>query len=217
MDQFREDPRGQGDTRMIQDAYTRIALRLRDLSPADREWLLGQLAPEDCRRVTEALRLHRAQTLAVAARATERQPSGERGNPQWGSAGKSPAGDRAPDEANQDVPVNRLMAAPPPRVKALLGEQPDWAIALVLSAESWPWTQEFLGDLVPERIRALRAQASELAPCVKPKFRQAVVRAIESKMQPATVESPVTVAFDTALERALNDLPVLKYWPSDRV
>jgi hypothetical protein len=184
---------GQGNARMTQDAYTRIALRLRELSPADREWLLGQLAPEDCSRVSEALRQHRAQVIS------------------------SEPADHARVEEGSDIPVSRLRSAPAARVKALLAEEPDWAIALVLSAESWPWTQEFLDELVPERIRALRAMAGELSPRVKPKFAQALVRFIAAKLQPTALQSPVTVAFDAALERALNDLPVVKHWPSDRV
>jgi hypothetical protein len=188
---------------MTQSAYTRIALRLRDLSPADREWLLGQLAPEDCRRVSEALRQHRTQTLSGAS--PDRAPLEQR----------PPS--RAPVEGDGDLSASRLMTAPVVRMKALLGEQPDWAIALVLSAESWPWTQEFLDDLVPERIRALRAVANELVPRVKPKFRQAVVGAVAAKIQPATIESPVTLAFDAALERALTELPVVKHWSSDRL
>ena len=52
---------------MSQDAYTRIAVRLRDLSPRDREWFLGQLAPDDCKRISVALRQHRSQALPGAS------------------------------------------------------------------------------------------------------------------------------------------------------
>ena len=191
MDRRREDDDRQGDNRMSQNAYTRIALRLRDLSPGDREWLLAQLAPQDCRRVSEALREHRAQSSSATSLDRPRVEEGL-------------------------SPVARLTAAPAPRVKVLLAEQPDWAIALLLSAESWPWAEEFLDELVPERIRALRALASELAPRVKPKFRQALVHTIASRIQPPATALPATRAFDAALERALDDLPVLKHWSSDR-
>jgi hypothetical protein len=176
---------------MSQNAYTRIALRLRNLSPDDREWLLAQLAPEDCRRVSEALREHRAQ--ASSARSI---------NPPRVEEGFSP--------------VARLTAAPAARVQALLAEQPDWAIALLLSTDSWPWAEEFLDELVPERLSALRALASELAPRVKPKVRQAVVHTIASRIQPPATVLPATRAFDAALERALDDLPVFKHWSSER-
>jgi len=171
---------------MSQNAYTRIALRLRDLSPGDREWLLAHLAPQDCRRVSDALREHREQHAQPAPIESPSKPA---------------------SEGAQDTPVARLAAAPAARVKALLGEQPDWAIALLLSADSWPWAEAFLDDLVPERIRALRALASELAPRVKPRFRQAVVHTIASRIQPPAPALPATRAFDAALERALDDLP----------
>ena len=147
MDRRRENDRRQGDDRMSQNAYTRIALRLRDLSPGDREWLLAQLAPQDCKRVSEALREHRGQALSDKSL----------NRPRMEGALSSGAG-------AQDTPEARLTAAPAARVKAVLAEQPDWAIALLLSADSWPWAEEFLDELVPERIRALRALASELAP-----------------------------------------------------
>ena len=199
MDRRRENDHRQGDDRMSQNAYTRIALRLRDLSPGDREWLLAQLAPQDCKRVSEALREHRAQALSDKLFNRPRME------------GTLPSG-----AGVQDTPEARLTAAPAARVKALLAEQPDWAIALLLSADSWPWAEEFLDELVPERLRALRALASELAPRVKPKLRQAVVHTIASRIQPPATALPATRAFDAALERALDDLPVFKHWSSDR-
>lgn len=176
---------------MSQNAYTRIALRLRDLSPGDREWLLARLTPQDCRRVSEALREHRAEDLSTKSLSRPRVEEGL-------------------------SPEAWLTAAPAARAKAVLAEQPDWAIALLLSADSWPWAEEFLDELVPERLRALRALASELAPRVKPQFRQALVHAIASRIQPPVTALPATRAFDAALERALDDLPVFKHWSTDR-
>jgi hypothetical protein len=189
---------------MMEDAYTRIALRLRGLSAPDREWLLGQLDPEDCKRVSVALRQRRAQGASTEVLIEAGMP-------------KSDSKPTAKPEAAASLdPLERLRSASLFRVKTLLAEVPDWAIALVLSAESWPWTQEFLGELSPERIRALRTLASELTR-VKPKFRQAVVEAIAMKIEPAPAQSPVTLPFDAALERALSELPVIKSLRSDRV
>ncbi len=149
---------------MSQDAYTRIAVRLRDLSPLDREWFLGQLAPDDCKRISAALHQHRL--LALPSASVE-------------------------------------------NVRQILSAQPDFVVALVLSADQWPWTQEFLGTLAPERIRALRTLAAELSSRVKPKMREALVRSIAAKLNPSeTVHSPATSAFDAALEHATREMRI---------
>jgi hypothetical protein len=157
---------------MSQDAYTRIAVRLRDLSPRDREWFLGQLAPDDCKRISAALREHRSQALS----------------------GASVEG-----------------------VRQILAGQPDFVIALVLSVDQWPWTQDFLGALSPERIRALRTLAAELSSRVKPKMLEALVRSIAAKLNPPeAMRSQATLPFDAALEQATRELSVTVDLPGDR-
>jgi len=183
-----------------EDAYTRIALRLREVGTADREWLLSRLDAEDCQRVSVALQEYRAKNTAGAAATPPLSPVAQK--PQA-------------DSATQTPPAARLAAASAADVKKLFAGQPDWAIALVLSAGSWPWAPELLGQLVPERIRALRALAGELSERVKPQLRDEVVRLIALELAPADVQTPVTQAFDVALQRAVDELSIAERWKLD--
>ena len=183
------------DPQVREDAYPRIALRLRDLGAEDRKWLLSRLGAEDCQRVSVALQEYRARNAAEPA-LTPVVPR-EVPNTSVESAAS---------------PTARLAAASATDVNRLFAEQPDWAIALVLSAGPWPWTQEVLGQWAPERIQALRALAGELSERVKPQFREAVVRAIALDLAPDKTETPVTQAFDAALQRAVRELSVVESW-----
>ena len=183
---------------MSEDAYTRIALRLRDVSTADREWLLSRLDADDCRRVSASLQQHRARTAAGSA--LEARGRREISSPPGGGA---------------EEPAARLAAAGVGEIRELLAGQPDWAIALLLSAGPWPWTPELLVELIPERIRALRSLAAELATRVKPKFRDAVVRAMALKLKSTDAQTPLTQAFDVALERAVNEMSAGGIWKMD--
>jgi hypothetical protein len=177
-----------------EDTYTRIALRLRDIGAEDREWLLSHLGADDCQRVSAALQEHRARNVVRPEAAP--------------TAAKTQA-------ENAPLPTARLAAASAADVRKLLAGQPDWAIALVLSAGPWPWAQELLGQLSPERIRALRALATELSQRVKPQLRDAVIRVIALKLAPAAIETPVTQAFDAALQRAVHELSAVDSFKLD--
>ena len=170
---------------MKEDAYTRIALRLREIGTEDREWLLGHLGEDDCQRVSAALQDYRARTAARPAVA--------------------PIAPK-PQVENSSLPAARLAAASAADVRSLLAGQPDWAIALVLAASPWPWAQELLGQWSPERIRALRALATELSQRVKPHLRDAVIRTVAAKLARSEPETPITQAFDAALQRAAHEL-----------
>jgi hypothetical protein len=177
---------------MSANAYTRIALRLRDLGPADREWLLSQLDEDDCKRVSAALHEHRRSLGQVQTRAEEKLTAALAGND----------------------PVTRFKAANLEDVKDLFARQPDWAIALVLSASDIPWASRFLAELPPERIRRLRAVATELA-SVKPKVREVLLRILAGKFDLGGSQTPVTLAFDAALERAVCGMSALDHWKLD--
>lgn len=193
------------------NAFARIAARLRELNPVDRDWLLGQLAAEDCRRVSDALREHRAggqagsaEKMAGAAATTLVQ--------QGKSVQGSPA-QEMPDESSQ-----QLARASAAEMRKALAEQPDWAIALLVSRRNWPWTREIMRDLAPERLRALRALAGELAQ-TKPRVYDAFVRAVATGMVPTEL-SRVTAAtqavFDVALANAMEELPAIERWQTLR-
>jgi hypothetical protein len=184
---------------MSEDAYTRIALRLRDVVPDDREWLLGQLGEDECRRVSAALREHRRLGVAPA--------TGPIKSPVVGSPRELPA-------AGVD-PTSRLAAATSSDIGKLLEGQPDWVFALLLLDGDWPWAAEFLDTLPAERIRRLRALAGELSLCVKPRVRESVVSMLSAKLETRPVVTPVARAFDAALERATAAMTVREDWKLD--
>jgi len=170
----------------VSDAYTRIALRLRELGSADREWLLSRLDTEDCQRVSSALQTYRAESAAPQER---EQPEPLRSV----TSAEKPL-------TQEDVTLARLKNAKPNEIKQALSLHDNWVIALVLSAEHWPWTPEFLGSLPPGRIRALRALAHDLPLQVKPAFKARVLERIAGTLQPPHHPQ----LFEVALQRALG-------------
>lgn len=173
------------------DAYTRIALRLRELGSADREWLLSRLSTEDCQRVSTALQTYRAESASPQ----------ESEHPQPSRSATPPEKSLTPEDAT----LARLKSAKPNEIKQALSSHDNWVIALVLSGQHWPWTPEFLGSLPPERIRALRALAHDLPLQVKPAFKARVLERIAGTLQPPNPPQP----FEVALQRALGG------WTSD--
>lgn len=171
---------------MKTDTNARIAERLRNLSAGDRDWLLGALAPEECRLVSAALRAHRQQTPGETAPAERK--TGQDTQPTGG-------------------PVERLNAASLEEMTRILGPLPDWAMALVLAMHPWRWAQAYLGEHTPERVRALRALALELE-CVKPAVRSALADLLVAQLEPQAPKSPASHNFDAALERAMERLSI---------
>jgi hypothetical protein len=189
---------------MSDDAYTRIALRLREVGPADREWLLSQLDEHDCKRVSAALSEHRRLAGQVAASPT-RAPA----------VGESSSGTAQTPNPSASDPVARLLAASPADVKKLLADQPDWALGLLLAGREWPWAPVFLGSLPPERIRALRALVAELSQGIKPKVHEMLVSILAGKLEAVPRQTPITHAFDAALQKATAAITTLDAWKLD--
>ena len=173
---------------MSDNAFARIASRLRGLCEADRDWLLGQLTPDDGRRLVEALRAHRQEASARKTPKRNVAPEGQ-----------------APNEG--DTPWSRLARAGAMEMREVLADEPDWAIAMLV-AQPWPWSQALLSDFAPERIRALRALAAELEG-VKPRVREAILSEITAKLERAVRKPSATETFDAALERAVEEVPMI--------
>lgn len=173
---------------MSENAFVRIASRLRGLCEADRDWLLGQLTPDDGRRLVEALRAHRQEASAPKTSKSNVAPEGQASN-----------------EGN--TPWTRLARAGAMEMREVLADAPDWAIAMLV-AQPWPWSHALLSDFAPERIRALRALAAELEG-VKPRVREAILSEITAKLERAAPKPSATEAFDAALERAVEELPMI--------
>lgn len=176
----------------VSDAYTRIALRLRELDSADQEWLLSRLATEDCKRVSGALQTYRARSASPQ----------DRQQPEPLSSGAA-----SPEKSltQEDATVARLKSAKPNEIKQVLSSHDNWVIALVLSAQHWPWTPEFLGSLPPERIRALRTLAHDIPLQVKPAFKARVLEHMVRALQPPNSPQPFEVALQHALSGWVSD------------
>jgi hypothetical protein len=131
-----------------------------------------------------------------AYRAESTSPAPEREQPE-------PLPSATPPEkslSQEDATLARLKNAKPNEIKQALSLHDNWVIALVLSAQHWPWTPEFLGSLPPERIRALRALAHDLPLQVKPAFKARVLERIAGTLQTPSHPQP----FEAALQRALG-------------
>jgi len=189
---------------MSDDAYTRIALRLREVGPTDREWLLSQLGEDDCRRVSAALSEHRRLAGQMVAPPPRARDVGEPGS------GTAPT-----QTSSTSDPMARLRAASPADVKKLLAEQPDWALGVLLAGHEWPWAPVFLGSLPPERIRSLRALVAELSQSIKPKVHEMLVSILAGKLEAVPGQTPMTQAFDAALQEATSAISALDTWKLD--
>jgi hypothetical protein len=172
---------------MSDDAFGRVALRLRALSAVDRAWILQHLDDGDCQSIGAALQRLRANRIAETL-----QPSASLG---WPEAHGS--------EDTREV-RERLASAESSSVLGVMAAQPDWTLAVALSAAPWPWAEKLLERLRPERVRRVRALSKELAPRVTPAVRDALLRWLVTKLDALRVDEAAVQTFDMALDRTLR-------------
>jgi hypothetical protein len=112
------------------DGHRRAALALHGLPPADRAWMLEQLAP--AQRQPLARLLDELRELGIPA---------------------EPIEIALPLDA-----ASRLRRAPARAVRRLLAGEPDGVVAAVLAIEPWPWSGAVLARLPRVRRRAIAAR-----------------------------------------------------------
>jgi hypothetical protein len=173
---------------MSQDAFGRVALRLRALSAVDRAWILQHLDDEDCQSIGAALQRLRANRIADTI-------------PPGVSTGWPEAHGSDDTRATRE----RLASAEPSALLGVMAAQPDWTLAVALSAAPWPWAEKLLERFRPERVRRVRALSKELAPRVTPAVRDALLRWLVAKLDALAVDEAAVLTFDMTLDRTLRN------------
>lgn len=177
------------------DAASQIVGRLRSLGVRDREWVLCQLSIEERQQVLVMLSANDANTGIPESGVA---PEGDR------DRGMLPAG----VSANQSTITPELIAienAKPDELAALLAEQTDWTVVVLLAAKDWSWTESLLGMLPPARLRALRELSNMLGNSVRPRVRDAVIRLVADQLCADVHQGGSRSVFDIVLERAERD------------
>jgi len=177
------------------DAASQIVGRLRSLGVRDREWVLCQLSIEERQQVLAVLTANDANTGIPESGVA---PEDDR------DRGMLPAG----VSANQSTITPELIAienAKPGELAALLAEQTDWTVVVLLAAKDWSWTESLLGMLPPARLRALRELSNTLGNSVRPRVRDTVAGLVADQLRANAHQDGGRSIFDIVLERAERD------------
>jgi hypothetical protein len=131
-------------------ALRRAALHLHAMQPADRDWLLRNLAPPR-RELLEVL-LRELVTLGIP-RDLEPPQAKDAGATQAQAPGLATAADRLEQIPAEDVDW----------LAARLHEEPPEVAALLLSGRQWPWRKALVERLDAARRRCVEASANVAA------------------------------------------------------
>lgn len=168
--------------------------RLRTIAPQDREWLLRSLSVEERHLVLNALMGENAGIVIDDA------VDHVNGNGQDHSA--------ALVSSNKHDPrLTALMHASADEVAAILRDESEWAIVVLLQFTAWPWANDFLGTLTSAKVHSLREAAVQIGQSVKPKVGEALALIVASRLQRRAPQNIHRSMFDMALERAHNGAP----------
>lgn len=164
------------------DGYHKSALRLSSASPEERTWVLAQLDPEDRVRLAAAL-----QDLRDSA-----SPSG----PTEGGFSAGPH-----DDAPYPPVNDALKRVGHEAMAALLRDEPDWVIALLVGEAQWPWVEGYLAQLSADRLQALGACVQRVNATVKPRSRAAAIDIVSERLESRDSTSTPDSPFDALLAR----------------
>ncbi len=171
---------------MNNDAYARIALRLRGLAAVDREWILQKLDAQECRSISAALQRLRMENMVGQANVTASTDA------------------RVSRRAEREKHLQILESLPAASVLGVMKAQPDWVLAVVLAAARGSWNAQLLQSLAPERVRVLHLLTNELSPRVKPAVRDAVLRMLVAKIESQEAVATAFSPFDAVLDRVVR-------------
>jgi hypothetical protein len=144
----------------MSDGLRKAALALSSLAPGDRAWMLARLDDEQRLKLTALL--DELRTLGLEA-------------------------DRALSaELCQEPPARTPAATDPRALYAVLEDEPDWMIALVLRVRPGPWREDLLGRLGTERRLGVQ-HALPADTQVGPKALEALAAAIDRRLQEQSV------------------------------
>lgn len=129
--------------------YRRAAVALHELHEADRDWILGELLPEDRNALSNCL--------------AEIKELGFASNQSFANEAMV----RSYGETAVSTPLERLRSASAEDVYTVLKGESPVLIARLLKITDWPWTSQFMtqfGDAIQARLRELLSAATLTAP-----------------------------------------------------
>lgn len=163
------------------DGYRRAALSLKELAIDEQEWILRQLDESDRRRVEELLQQMSdsvgVSTIAVSPPGTAEKTDGSHRD--------------VIQEANFEV------------LAAVIGEQPDWAVALV--AAHYPksgMVQQSVNQLPGNRAERVRSIIKQVRERMKPRVRELVLRSVAEQIRRRSAKEADGTDFESVLTRA---------------
>lgn len=163
------------------NGYQRTALVLQPLDAVEREWFLSQLDEDDRRRVTALLRDADEAGAAAPAEAAR-------------ASAAPPARDEAPDD------IALLERAHGDTLSAVLHDQPEWVVALVLAhCRKNMALRRYVDELAQPRCGRIHGLVKEMQDSVKPKVRDAVLRRIAADAERHERTEPRAPNFDSML------------------
>jgi hypothetical protein len=163
-----------------------IVQRLRTIGAMDRDWLLHRLSPEERRLVLTAL----VGDSGVA--------NGQNG------AGSAHTNGHSSDPVilgPADAELAVLKNLPSEDVAALLADQSDWTVVVLMQAQHWPWAEDYLRSLPTAKLHDLRELSDQLGSSVRPKVKEAVARIVAGRVQQRTPRNVNRTLFDLVLDR----------------
>lgn len=165
--------------------HRQAAVALHALAPADRELILAELPAPDQRTLRGYLGELQELGFESGASATLLAAA------QAGGAALPPL-------------LERLQAATPQQLYALLEREPASLVAQVLAMQAWPWHDAFLALCTPARRSAVQA-ASGAARAAAPARRRFLLETLAQRlgMPVAAARTPVPAAPARLLQRLL--------------
>jgi hypothetical protein len=161
------------------DGFARAAVRLAELAPEDRGWLLGQLSPAQRERLSSLV-----ERVLARGESAPGEPAGEPTSP------RAPLG---PEEV-----VARAGAA---QVALALDGEPEWIVALLLARRTWNWSRDYLDRLDAREVERLRAATRRVDAAASPQVFEAAVAALARKLERVAPELVERTAFDSVVAR----------------
>lgn len=181
------------------DGYRKAALSLYGLGKADQKWLLSRL-PESERNQVKNM-LHQLQAMGVPQDHDllddiRRQTNGKTRTLNTTHAGIQKS-------------INVIDSAPVEAVIAILDQELDWVIAILLEVHDWTWTQAFLVTLDEDHRAAVCQAAKQASTFVSDKLRHALIAGLaETLSQSIPNENSGTSRFDVMLKNLETEVEV---------
>ena len=161
----------------MSDGYRKAALSLHGLGKSDQKWLLSKLPESDREKVVVMLSQLRNMGVpedpALIADVNHNKP------------GVSRTGVTDTSHEGLQTVITDIDSAPVDEVFAILSEEPNWIIAVLLEAHDWTWTQAFLVSLDNDRRAAVCQLAKGVRAHITERLKGAIVVGLAGLLETA--------------------------------